>query len=181
MTSGKRNTKSPPIALRITTADDALFKLHDAFCRAYAHALSLQAGSSIPVKNPTKKEKALERKWNRAVVAATDKARATVDAPAHTLEGMLMKIHVAGFVFNSTRAGTFSAPYHGLMCANGRQHWEPSEKFGISDEIALITSLRNDLNFGLISTEPRWVTFVRKHNVLMGLVCGPPPHKSLIC
>jgi hypothetical protein len=32
------------------------------------------------------------------------------------------------------------------MCANGRQQWEPSDKFDISDEIALITSLRNDLH-----------------------------------
>jgi hypothetical protein len=146
MTSGKRNTKSPPIAPRITTADDALFKLHDAFCRAYANMLSLRGGGNTPVNNPTKEEKALERKWTRAVDVATDKARAIIDAPAHTLEGMLMKIHVSGFAFTSVRAGTFSAPYHGLMCANGRQQWEPSDKIEISDEIALITSLRNDLH-----------------------------------
>jgi hypothetical protein len=56
MTSGKRNTKSPPTAPRITTADDALFKLHDNFCRAYAGMLSLRGGSNTPVNNPTKEE-----------------------------------------------------------------------------------------------------------------------------
>ena len=145
MTSGKRNTKSPPSAPRITTADDALFKLHDNFCRAYAGMLALRAGGNTPVNNPTKEEKALERKWTRAVDVAADKARAVIDAPAYTLTGMLMKIHVSGFAFTSVRAGTFSAPYHGLMCVNGRQQWEPSDKTGISDEIALIVSLRNDL------------------------------------
>ena len=49
MTSGKRNTKSPPIAPRITTADDVLFELHDVFCRAYAGVLALQAGGNTPV------------------------------------------------------------------------------------------------------------------------------------
>jgi hypothetical protein len=147
MTSGKRNTKSPPIAPRITTADDALFRLHDAFCRAYSDMLSLRGGSNTPVNNPTKEEKALERKWTRAVDIAVAKARAVIDAPAYTLEGMLMKIHVSGFNFTSVRAGTFSAPYWRACQVphRDREQWEPSDKLDISDEIALIRSLRNDL------------------------------------
>jgi hypothetical protein len=40
-------------------------------------------------------------------------------APALTLEGMLMKIHVAGFTLGYTKPGTFSAPYHGMICKDG--------------------------------------------------------------
>ena len=41
----------------------------------------------------TKEQKALHRKWGRAIDVALNKVRAVVAAPAQTLEGMLMKIH----------------------------------------------------------------------------------------
>jgi hypothetical protein len=58
---------------------------------------------------------------------------------------MLMKIHVAGFTLDDTKAGTFSTPYHGMICKNGPQHWEPG-KFVKRDEVALMVSLRDDLH-----------------------------------
>jgi hypothetical protein len=58
---------------------------------------------------------------------------------------MLMKIHVAGFTLDDTKAGTFSTPYHGMICKNGLQHWEPG-KFVKRDEVALMVSLRDDLH-----------------------------------
>ena len=91
MAKAKRKSTAPVIK----TADDTLFKLHDNFCRAYSAMLSLNAGSRVGA-NPTKEERAIERKWNRAVDAAFDKARAVAEAPAYTLEGMLMKIHITG-------------------------------------------------------------------------------------
>lgn len=92
----------------------------------------------------TKGEKAAQRKWERAVDDATERARAIINAPALTLEGMLMKIHIAGFNFTWTKPGTFSAPYHGMICEGGLpQHWETSED---RDELALIASIRNDLH-----------------------------------
>ncbi len=107
--------------------------------------LSLQAGSSTPAK-PTKEEKALERKWDRAVNVAFDKARAVVEAPAYTLEGMLMKIHIAGFTVPRRKKDSFSAPYHGMICGDGKpQQWEAPEDVELEDETALILSLRADL------------------------------------
>jgi len=127
------------------TADAELFKLHDKFHSAYAAVLQLQAAGAGNTATGTKEEKALHRKWQRAMGDAMQKARAVVAAPALTLEGMLMKIHVAGFTLNDTKAGTFSVPYHGMICKNGPQHWEPG-KFSDGDEVALIVSLRGDLH-----------------------------------
>jgi hypothetical protein len=129
-----------------TTADAKLFKLHDTFVKAYATMQQYKGGAgagSLPT--GTKEERALYRKWQRALDDATQKARAVVDAPAVTLEGMLMKIHVAGFTLSHTKPGTFSVPYHGMLCKNGPQSWEPG-KFSEEDEIALIVSLRDDLH-----------------------------------
>ncbi|SRR6266404_74379 len=102
------------------TADAHLFKLHDTFVKAYETMKQYEGGAGVASLSPaTKEEAALYRKWQRAVDDATQKARAVVAAPAVTLEGMLMKIHVAGFTLDSTKAGTFSAPYHGMLCENG--------------------------------------------------------------
>jgi hypothetical protein len=146
MSKAKRKTTTP----RVKTADDALFKLHDNFCWAYAAMLQLEDGASVIEKTANKEEMALYRKWNNSVSVATDKARAVIAAPAHTLEGMLMKIHIAGFNFDRRKPGTFSAPYHGMAClTNGRvvpQQWEPGGLLGSSaDEFALIVSIRGDL------------------------------------
>ena len=71
------------------------------------------------------------------------RARAVIAAPAFTLEGMLMKIHVAGFAFDDIKS--FSAPYHGMQCETGIQQWE-ADKGTVKDELALIVSIRNDLH-----------------------------------
>jgi hypothetical protein len=68
------------------TADAKLFKLHDTFYKAYETMQQYEGGEE---------ESPFYRKWQRAVDDATKKARAIVAAPALTLEGMLMKIHVA--------------------------------------------------------------------------------------
>jgi hypothetical protein len=141
MARAKRKTTTSTVK----TADDALFKLHDNFCKAYSAVLSLQAGSRINAAIATPQEKALERKWNRAVDIAFDKARLVAEAPAHTLEGMLMKIHITGFCVDYRKKDSFSAPYHGQICADGKpQQWEPREDFD-DEKLALIVSLRADL------------------------------------
>jgi hypothetical protein len=146
-TASKNTTNAP----HIKTADDALFKLHDNFCRAYSAMLQLEGGAYVNEKTANKEERALYRKWNNSVSVATDKARAVIAAPAHTLEGMLMKIHIAGFNFDLHKPGTFSAPYHGMACLTDKgrvvpQQWEPGGLLGSStDEFALIVSIRGDL------------------------------------
>jgi hypothetical protein len=130
-----------------TTADAELFRLHDKFCDAYVSVLFYRkagGGGAGSVDSATKAEKAAHRKWERACDDATERARAIINAPALTLEGMLMKIHIAGFNFTYTKPGTFTAPYHGMICEGGLpQHWEPSED---RDELVLIASIRNDLH-----------------------------------
>jgi hypothetical protein len=127
------------------TADAKLFALHDKFCEAYIAMQSLEAGAGAP---STKKGDAFERKWDRAVSRAFDKARAVIEAPAYTLEGMLMKLHIVGFTVDYRKRDSFSAPYHGMICSNGRpQEWEMQEDLThpIHEERALILSLRSDL------------------------------------
>jgi hypothetical protein len=129
------------------TADADLFKLHDKFCKAYSDMLSLQAGAAVDHETATKAERALERNWNRSVDVAFQKARAVAEAPAFTLEGMLMKIHVTGFTMDYREKDSFSAPYHGQICSNGKpQQWELREDFDHSEEAVLIVSLRSDLH-----------------------------------
>jgi hypothetical protein len=129
------------------TADAELFRLHDRFIEAYvavAYYGKAGGGGAGSVNSATKKEKVAQRKWERACDDATKRARAIINAPALTLEGMLMKIHIAGFNFTYTKPGTFTAPYHGMICEGGLpQYWEPSSD---SDELALIASIRSDLH-----------------------------------
>jgi hypothetical protein len=130
------------------TADAELFTLHDKFCKAYTAVLYYQragGGGEGSVPSGTREQKAAQRKWERACDDATEKARAVIDAPALTLEGMLMKIHIAGFNFTYTKPGTFSAPYHGMICGTGIQHWDAGQN-NEKDELALIVSLRDDLH-----------------------------------
>jgi hypothetical protein len=128
------------------TADAELFRLHDRFCDAYVEVLfhrKAGGGGAGSLASGTKAEKAVQRKFERACDEATERARAVINAPALTLEGMLMKIHVAGFNFTWTKPGTFSAPYHGMICEGGLpQHWEIGDD---RDELALIASIRSDL------------------------------------
>ena len=143
MAKTKRKFATPVVK----TADEALFKLHDKFCRAYNGVLFAKrkdpkGNGSLP--SGTKYERAAHREWEREVSKAVDCARAVIDEPALTLEGMLMKIHVAGYAFPHTNLETFSAPYHGLVCSNGKpQQWEGHAND--DDEAALIVSLRADL------------------------------------
>ncbi len=102
-------------------------------------------GAAGSLDSATKEEKVAQRKWERACNDATERARAVINAPALTLEGMLMKIHIAGFAFNHTKLDTFSAPYHGMICNTSVQQWEPSSASD-EDELALIVSLRSDLH-----------------------------------
>jgi hypothetical protein len=97
-----------------------------------------QAGGSGP--KSTKQEQAAFRKWERIAGEAFEKARAVVETPACTLEGMLMKLHVAGFAITDTKPGTFTGPYRG-----NNPLWEPG-RFAQGEEIAIIISLRNDLH-----------------------------------
>jgi hypothetical protein len=147
MPKAKRKT----ITAYATTADAELFRLHDKFCDAYGAVLFYRqagGGGAGGLDSGTKAEKTAHRKWERAIVDATEKARAVIEAPALTLEGMLMKIHVAGFNLTYTKPGTFSSPYHGMICEGGLpQHWEPGENCDEnSDEVALIVSIRSDLH-----------------------------------
>jgi hypothetical protein len=87
----------------------------------------------------TKGQKALHRKWESASNVAFERGRIVIDAPALTLEGMLMKLHVAGCVITDSKPGTFSGPYQ-----SGGPLWKPG-KFADGDEIAIIVSLRDDL------------------------------------
>jgi hypothetical protein len=48
--------------------------------------LLLDAGARVNAKTATREEEALEPKYHRTVSIAFDKARAVVEAPAHTLE-----------------------------------------------------------------------------------------------
>jgi hypothetical protein len=128
------------------TADAELFRLHDKFCKAYSAVLFYRkagGGGAGSLASGTKAEKAAQRKWERACNDATERARAVINAPALTLEGMLMKIHIAGFNISYTKPDTFSVPYHGMICDTGVQHWEPASD---DDELALIVSLRDDLH-----------------------------------
>jgi hypothetical protein len=151
MTTGpsqRARAKQKNTTVYAKTADADLFKLHDKFCKAYAAMLSSQrAGGSGAgsLSSGTKEEKATTRKWERAVDEAMSRARAVIAAPALTLEGMLMKIHVAGFNIDDTKPGTFSVPYHGGICQTGAQHWDAGEN-NERDEVALIVSLRDDLH-----------------------------------
>jgi hypothetical protein len=126
----------------IKIADTELFKLHDAFAKSYAKMKKHDTPAASRGSGPksTKQERAAFRKWERISSEAFDKARAVLDAPAFTLEGMLMKFHMAGFAITDTKIGTFTGPYRSNI-----RLWEPG-KFVKGEEIAIIVSLRDDLH-----------------------------------
>jgi hypothetical protein len=95
------------------TADAELFKLHDVFAKSYARMKkhgtpSASRGSGS---KSTKQDQAAFRKWEAAASDAFEKARVVVETPASTLEGMLMKLHIAGFAITDSKPGTFTGPY----------------------------------------------------------------------
>jgi hypothetical protein len=124
------------------TADAELFKRHDAFAKSYAREEKLHTPSAIrgSGSKSTKQDQAAHRKWEEAASDAFDMACVVVESSASTLEGMLMKLHVAGFVIRGTKPGTFTGPYRG-----NNPLWEPGS-FAEGEEITIITSLRNDLH-----------------------------------
>jgi hypothetical protein len=73
--------------------------------------------------------------------APTTRALEVITAPAFTLEGMLMKLHVMGFVILEAKPGTFSLPYR-----SGMPLWEIGNLGQDNDDLALIVSLRDDLH-----------------------------------
>jgi hypothetical protein len=121
------------------TADADLFKLHDKFAAAYRKMKEWDLGA---VENGTKEQKARWRKWESALREVTDIGHAIVVAKAFTLEGMLMKLHVVGFVIDDTKPGTFDGPY---QKGAPQRPWEPGKFCGPSAELSLVISLRDDL------------------------------------
>jgi hypothetical protein len=125
------------------TADAELFKRHDAFAKSYAKMTALadqDATGEGSLSTGTKRQKTVHRKWEAAADDAFEKARVVIETTASTLEGMLMKLHVAGFAITDTKVGTFTGPYRSNI-----RLWEPG-KFAEGEEIAIIVSLRNDLH-----------------------------------
>jgi hypothetical protein len=131
--------------IQVKNPDAELFNLHDRFCAAYGKMKKYDTPSTSngSLSTGTKEEKRLHRKWEAACEVAFRKARAVLEAPAYTLEGMLTKLHVAGFSIIHTKPGTFTGPDY----RSGTRLWEPGT-FGDdqSEEMALIVSLRDDLH-----------------------------------
>lgn len=122
-----------------------LWALHDKFTSAYARLLAARTSDaddgSLDTSSPEQKK--AYRKWERALLSAEKIARDIVAMPARSVDGMLMKIHISGFNFDSI-GKSFSAPYHGMLTASGPQAWRGARRGGA--EISLIESIRNDLH-----------------------------------
>jgi hypothetical protein len=133
MTSTKSSTKSkaPPSAARMTPS---------------ARPMKPCAGwIPRPLKRVqwppgSKTQRAAHTAWERALDRTSDRAAAVVNAPARTLEEMLLKIHVAGFIIDPVKRGTFVPAFK-----VGGPDWQPRD-FAPCDDMALIVSLRTDLN-----------------------------------
>lgn len=140
----RRFTSDQPEAMWLI-GDDALWKLHDEFCREYEdekafYTPEAQAGSR---KNATAAQKRASRTWMRQVDRTTAAANRVMSAPATTIFGMLMKLHIAGYIIGTT-AGTFSVPYRGFDANLEPQQWRVPFK-PRTPELSLILSLRDDL------------------------------------
>jgi hypothetical protein len=145
MPNARRSTVKRKLAMQ-DNPDMELFKLHKQFCAAYGKMKKYDDAPGTDngsLTTATKEEKRSHRKWERASVVAFEKARAVIEAPAFTLEGMLMKLHVTGFSITDTKPGTFTGPHY----RSGTRLWEPG-KFAHdqSEEMAIILSLRDDLH-----------------------------------
>ena len=125
---------------RRAAGDERLWSLYDKFERAYFRVNELDTPASRvgSLSSATPKEKKAQNQWARAADAAFRAARRVLAEPALTGDGLLMKIHVAGFEFDAAR-GTFTMPYEGASTPQ----WSPS---GLSnDECAFIKSIGADL------------------------------------
>jgi hypothetical protein len=92
----------------IKIADVELFKLHDAFAKSYERMKKCDTPAAKRGSGPksTKQDQAAFRKWEAAASDAFDQAEVVVGSSASTLEGMLMKLHVAGFAITGADKAT---------------------------------------------------------------------------
>lgn len=139
-------TKAPALPLNRSgerwrvPGDEVLWSLYDKFERAYFRMKLLDTPESREgtLSTSTPEAKKAHKKWERAGNAAFRAGRRVLAEPALTGDGLLMKIHVAGFEFDA-QAGTFTMPYRGLQT----QDWRPS-RFS-PDEAHFIVSIGEDL------------------------------------
>lgn len=144
-----RRPSAARAATEISRAGDKhLWKLHDKFVREYAALLALdtaemQAGT---LSTATPRQKRAYEAWQRQLEVCDSACRDVFTAPAKTVHGMLMKIHIAGFKLESS-GRSFSAPYHGMEVASGEpQAWALHPIYADNDETNLIVSIRRDLH-----------------------------------
>ncbi|MEY9465832.1 gas vesicle protein [Bradyrhizobium ottawaense] len=100
---------------RPSSGDDRLWSLYAEFERAYNRmkALETSEASAGSGRDATPEQKAAHRQWERACSRAFRAARRVMAEPALTGNGLLMKIHVAGFELDTAK-GTFTMPYRGI-------------------------------------------------------------------
>ena len=128
--------------------DEALWHLHDLFVLEYAALLALdtpemQEGTRA---GATAKQKRAFKAWEKQLNVCDAACCAVFLAPANTVHGMLMKIHIAGFRLECS-GRSFSAPYHGKDVVTGSpQAWTPHPIFMDNNEANLIVSIRSDLH-----------------------------------
>lgn len=142
-----RNSKQrrPAITTGIDRTGDAkLWKLHDEFCCEYAKLKKLdtrEANAGSGLKASASARRAF-KKWEDQLSVTDALARRIASSRAFTLDGMLMKIQVAGSVFDwvgkSYEHRSYTA-HEGLWVPN------PRPLSPHSDEDLLIVSLRADL------------------------------------
>lgn len=130
-------------------ADRLLWKRYEKFAEAYATLKSLDTKDAAAGSGPncTAEQKRAFKKWEAAITLADRAARKVISTPANTIQGMLMKIHLAGFLSDGCAAGTFSMPYRGIAADGEPQFWQPN-RIGEnrSDEFKLVLCLRDDLH-----------------------------------
>jgi len=130
-----------PLKERLTmSSEERLWAAYGVFERAHEKMTSLDTADaragSLGI--ATSKQRAAHKKWERALDAADKAAKRVMSEPAITSPGMLLKIHVAGFVFAAAR-GSFKMPYLGDETAR----WQPGPYGG--EEAAFIASIGDDL------------------------------------
>jgi len=98
-----------------TPGDERLWSLYDKFESAYDRMQALDTPEAMAGSGPnaTPPEKVAHKKWERAGNAAFRAARRVLGEPAVTGDGLLLKIHAAGFEFDA-KCGTFTMPYRGF-------------------------------------------------------------------
>jgi hypothetical protein len=126
--------------VRRVPGDELLWALYDKFERAYNRMKLLDTPEAMKgsLSTSTPEQQKAFKKWERAGNSAFRAARRVLAESALTNDGLLMKIHVAGFEFDAQQ-GTFTMPYRGLQTPD----WSPS-RFS-TDEAHFIVSIGEDL------------------------------------